>query len=123
MAPCWSPTAWVGSCFSEKARPVLAGLLTRWFGGLRRPRARADAMVEYALIAASVAFVAVAGWSVLRDHEIEYFGGLPMQPAPPSAPGALLHPTRIDPTNCTPNPLQFGQKLVCSVPHVFDLLS
>lgn len=102
---------------------MLAGILARWCGRPRRSHVRAEAMVEYALIAASVAFVAVAGWSVLRDHEVEYFSALPMQPTPPSAPGALLHPTAIEATNCTPNPLQFGQHLVCSVPRVFDTLS
>jgi hypothetical protein len=80
-------------------------------------------MVEYALIAASVAFVAVAGWSVLRDHEVAYFGSLPVQATPASAPGALLHPTAIEPPNCTSNRLLLGEKLNCSFPRVFDVLS
>jgi hypothetical protein len=106
---------------------VLAGILAGWARWCtRRGAARAEGMVEYALIAASVAFVAVAGWSVLRDHEVAYFGSLPVQATPASAPGALLHPTAIEPTTCRlspPSVLLFGDPLDCNVPRVFDTLS
>lgn len=102
------------------------GCLVRALVHLRqaRPRRkRSQGLIEYAAITAAVALVGVAGLSAITQAQKGYFEGLPLTPAAPSAPGALLHPTRVDPPDCLPNPVALSTTLTCSAPRVYDVFS
>ncbi len=87
-------------------------------------RRRAQGLVEYGLIAATVALVGAAGLNALTTAQKNYFTDLPMNPPAPSAPGALLHPTNVDAPVCPQAPtVAIGQPIVCNAPVVRDTFS
>jgi hypothetical protein len=96
-------------------------------GRLRRllgARQRSQGLVEYGLVAATVAFVGVASLGFLTSRQKEYLSGLPLDPPAPSAPGALLHPTSVIPPSCVPpSPVVVGTPITCAAPTVKDIFS
>jgi hypothetical protein len=87
-------------------------------------RQRAQGLVEYGLIALTVAIVGATGLNILTTAQKNYFTDLPMNPPAPSAPGALLHPTSVDAPQCSPSPnVALGSPIVCAAPTVHDIFS
>ena len=85
---------------------------------LRRCRAQRQAgqdLVEYSLMIVAVALLSAAGFHAITSAQQGYLGGLNVDPPPPTAPGALLHPTSIDTPTCIPgSPLYANQTTQCS---------
>jgi hypothetical protein len=51
-------------------------------------------------MAACLAFVGAVGFNALAINEHDYLAGLPTNPVPPSAPGAILHGTVVTLSSC-----------------------
>ncbi|HLZ30581.1 MAG TPA: hypothetical protein VKV73_24965 [Chloroflexota bacterium] len=73
-------------------------------------------MVEYALITACLAIVGIAGFNALAEAQRGYLANFPVNQAPPTAPGALLHPTSIDPPSCLQNGLPLANPVLLGAP-------
>src|SRR5438067_5911235 len=98
-------------------------MLARFFRSLLSGRQRSQGLVEYGVIAASVAFVGVAGFNALSGAQKAYLTDFPKNEPVPSAPGALLHLTSVDTPVCTPaTPTKIATPIFCTA-SVHDMFS
>jgi hypothetical protein len=95
-----------------RAETLFLGSLKRLVSG----RQRGQGLVEYGLIAACLAFVGIAGFNALADAQRGYLATFPRNAVPPSAPGALQHPTSIDLPACVPPgpTIKVGTSITCT---------
>ena len=101
-----------------KAKLGLFKQRVHWLWLKRGVRQAGQGLVEYGLIVASVAFVGAVAFNALADAQKDYLQEFPKNATPPSAPGALIHPTSVDPATCMPNPWTLGAPLSCTDPGV-----
>jgi hypothetical protein len=99
------------------ARRLRSALLRRQHG---------QGVVEYGLIAASLAFVGAVGFNALAGNEKTYLQNFPKNGPVPAAPGSLLHPTQISALTCSspswPN-VVINDTITCNTPTVTDVFS
>jgi len=84
-------------------------------------RHRGQGLVEYAAIAASLAFIGVVGFNSLADAEKGYLQNFPKNGVVPSVPGELLHFTQMDAVSCAPTTVQLNSPITCNNPTVYDI--
>src|SRR5437870_4223768 len=95
---------------------MFARIVSRFLKG----RQRSQGLVEYGVIAASMAFVGVAGFNALSGAQKAYLTEFPKNGDVPAAPGALLHPVQLDPLACNPPTVTLNSPITCNVPNVYD---
>jgi hypothetical protein len=91
-------------------------LMLLWLRTLltRSNRQRSQGLVEWSLMAASLAFVGVVGFNAVATGEHDYLANLPTNPVAPSAPGSLMHPTAVTIGSGCPSTSKLGVTITCT---------